>query len=546
MSADLVHLLPVPGARLATDVHLPAGGAPAPAVIIRTPYDRASHRAEARAWVAHGFAAVVQDVRGRHGSDGTWHPYRGEAADGAATLRWVRAQDWCDGRVVAAGSSYAAYCALVTAVGDDATPAPGTPPHTKPGAPPDRASSTASGPAPNTPSAYPSASPPDTAPDAVIAAVPALGPAEVAREPSGVERLYARAGWWAARGDRPDSDATALDKALAGDPGLLEHLPVTGLPDRLGRPMSSWPGVWDDCRRDRVILRGATAHVPLLAVGGARDPFVTDTMNLWRHWGGPSRLLVGPWGHGLTTDPAPEARAGHRVNLGALYASWARAALDGTQSEGTRGVVALGDSDRWYPLGGGPTTACLRHFVPPHGLRLLQGRAFLADPEHPVRSDHLDIDPHHAADRALLVTPPLPRPVDLLGAAEARLCAAADTPVADWFVRLVALDPHGRAAPLAVGAVRRADPAGTHVRFTVPLGFLARRLDAGTRLRVEIAGHHFPAHARNPHTGENPVTATRLSPSRRTPRTTGTALLLPAGLGRRTDPVTDLAQELCT
>ncbi|MFJ6569080.1 CocE/NonD family hydrolase [Streptomyces sp. NPDC091292] len=527
MSA-LVHHLPVPGARLATDVHLPAGGAPAPAILIRTPYDRASHRAEARAWAARGFAAVVQDVRGRHGSDGAWRPYRSEAADGAAALRWVRAQGWCDGRVVAAGSSYAAYCALVMVVGDDTTPAPGTSPGEFPG----------------------------TAPDAVIAAVPALGPAEVAREPSGVERLHARAGWWAAHGDRSDSDATALDKALADDPGLWEHLPVTALPDRLGRPMPSWPGIWDGCRRDRITLRGATAGVPLLAVGGTRDPFASDTLNLWRRWGGPSRLLVGPWGHGLTASPAPEARPGHRVNLGVLYVRWARAALDGAHADGARGAVALGGSEHWYPLGTVPSTASLRHFAPPHRLRLLQGATFLADPEHPVRSDHLDITPsgtahpHHAPhqtpDRALLVTPPLPRPVDLFGTAEARLCAAADTSVADWFVRLVALDPHGRAAPLAFGAVRRSDPAGTHARFTVPLGFLARRLDAGTRLRAEIAGHHFPAHARNPHTGENPVTATRLRPSRRTLRATDSALLLPTGLGRRTDPVTDLAQELCT
>ncbi|MBH0246701.1 hypothetical protein I3W98_33785, partial [Streptomyces cavourensis] len=51
-------------------------------------------------------------------------------------------------------------------------------------------------------------------------------------------------------------------------------------------------------------------------------------------------------------------------------------------------------------------------------------------------------------------------------------------------------------------------------------------LPAGTRLRAEIAGHHFPAHARNPHTGENPVTATRLAPSRRAVTARGSALHL--------------------
>ncbi|PWS48310.1 peptidase S15, partial [Streptomyces sp. ZEA17I] len=87
-------------------------------------------------------------------------------------------------------------------------------------------------------------------------------------------------------------------------------------------------------------------------------------------------------------------------------------------------------------------------------------------------------------------------------------------------------DPAGRADPLALGIVRRTDPPGRAAEITVPLGTLGRRLPAGTRLRAEIAGHHFPAHARNPHTGENPVTATRLAPSRRAVTARGSALHL--------------------
>lgn len=503
--------IPVPGARLATELCLPDGTGPFPAVVVRTPYDRHRLRAEAQGWAARGFAAITQDVRGRYGSEGDWHPYRGEETDSAATLRWVRQQAWCDGRVVAVGASYGAYCALAAAVGDDA----------------------------------------EARPDAVIAAVPALGPAEAAREPSGVERLLGRTGWWAAHGDRPDSDESALGKALARDPLLLEHLPLTSLPDRLGRELPSWPGVWESCRRDELALRGGASELPLLAVGGTRDPFAAETLRLWRGWGGPARLLLGPWGHGLTADPAPEARPGHRLNLGELYVRWARAALGGELGTAVRGTaasgaVALGGSEYWYATG--PQDAHLRgaaaewDFGTRAGLRLLSGDTFTADPRQPVRSDHLDVDPTGPPDRTLLVTPPLPRPLDLFGDAEVRLRAVADTPSADWVVRLVALDPDGRAEPLAFGVVRRADPIGTDSEFTVPLGFLARRAAAGTRLRVEVAGHHFPAHARNPHTGENPVTATRLAASRRTVRMAGSTLLLSAGRGRRVDPV----QEMCS
>ncbi|MEU5976866.1 CocE/NonD family hydrolase [Streptomyces sp. NPDC047315] len=507
-------LVPAPGSRLATDVHLPPARRAGrhPTVVIRTPYGRGSHTAEACAWAARGFAVVVQDVRGRHGSalPGAWRPYEHEAADGAATVRWVRERPWSDGRIVAVGASYAAYCALVTVTGDRATPAP----------------------------------PAAEAPDAVIAAVPALGTAEVARERSGVERLLGRAGWWAAHGDRTDSDPTALDVRLARAPELLAHLPVATLPERLGRPLPSWRGVWGARREDLVVARAATARVPLLAVGGTHDPFAADTLALWRRWGGPARLLVGPWGHALTADPGPGAR--QHIAVGEAYARWARAACDGTLRQGARGVVALAGTTRWYRADGAVPEGDARAYpFDDHGVRLLHGATFLADPERPVRSDDLRVDPDRT-DRTLLVTEPLTRPLDLLGPASVRLRAEATTPCADWFVRLVALDSHGRAEPVAVGSARTARPSRNGAAVRVDLGFLARRLPVATRLRIEVAGHHFPAHARNPHTGEDPVTAVRLAPSRRTVHPGGSALLLPAARLGRADAVADPIEEMCT
>lgn len=481
---------------LATDIRLPDGDGPFPAVLIRTPYDRLRHRAELSGWARHGFAAVAQDVRGRHASAGEWRPYANETGDGAATARWIRRQPWSDGRLVASGASYAAHCALALAL--DA--------------------------------------PEDARPDAVIAAVPALGLAETAREPSGVERLAARAGWWAAHGDRRDSDEEALGKALAADPELLTHLPVGDLPARLGRALPSWPDLWRHRERDRLRARAAHARMPLLAVGGHHDHFTEDTIALWHRWGGPSaRLLLGPWGHGLVGEPGPDARSAHRANLGELYARWARLALAGELGDGRRGAVALGGSPLWMraETQGEPYSP---------NLRPLHGASFTADPERPVRSEELAVPTDGVPDRCLLVTPPLPRPLDVVGAAEVRLRATADTPCADWFARLVALVPHGAAERLAVGVTRRADPAARAADVTVRLGPLARRLPAGTRLRLEIAGHHFPAHARNPHTGDDPVTASRLLPSRREVDAGSVALRLPVLRSRPTS--TDPAQEI--
>jgi predicted acyl esterase len=42
-----------------------------------------------RSLVAHGYAAVYQDTRGRYGSEGEDHVYGDDAEDGYDTLEWT-------------------------------------------------------------------------------------------------------------------------------------------------------------------------------------------------------------------------------------------------------------------------------------------------------------------------------------------------------------------------------------------------------------------------------------------------------------------------
>ena len=112
--------VPVDGANLHMEVHLPDGdGGPVPALLMRTPYG--AHDAQRAlyahpSWYArHGFAVVVQDVRGRWNSEGEFEPFRHEAADGEATLNWVSEQPWCDGQVGMYGMSYPGFTQLSAA-----------------------------------------------------------------------------------------------------------------------------------------------------------------------------------------------------------------------------------------------------------------------------------------------------------------------------------------------------------------------------------------------------------------------------------------------
>ncbi len=112
------------GVRLATDVYRPEGAGPFPVILERTPYGRhlpsrsertaadpsPMTRAELAArFIARGYAAIYQDVRGRYGSEGGFEKYIGDGDDGVDTCAWLLAQPWCDGRIGTMGLSYAAH-----------------------------------------------------------------------------------------------------------------------------------------------------------------------------------------------------------------------------------------------------------------------------------------------------------------------------------------------------------------------------------------------------------------------------------------------------
>ena len=97
------------GVVLRADVYRPAGAGRFPVLVFRTPYGRhfaaKSDGVHLKA-VARGYAVVLQDVRGRYGSDGIFNPYRQEGADGYDTIEWAAKQSWSDGRVGTYGLSY--------------------------------------------------------------------------------------------------------------------------------------------------------------------------------------------------------------------------------------------------------------------------------------------------------------------------------------------------------------------------------------------------------------------------------------------------------
>jgi uncharacterized protein len=128
------------GIRLNTFVFWPGNSGPRwPVILHRTPYgitasDTPDKRDCTKAWlpdsaepmrgsilrgwrniVAHGYAAVYQDTRGRHGSEGEDRVYADDAADGWDTLDWIAEQPWTNHRVGMSGSSAGATTTFAAA-----------------------------------------------------------------------------------------------------------------------------------------------------------------------------------------------------------------------------------------------------------------------------------------------------------------------------------------------------------------------------------------------------------------------------------------------
>jgi len=82
------------GTRLATDVYLPNGTpGPWPAILERTPYNKLGpgNVLTANFFASHGYAVVIQDVRGRFMSEGEFYPFGNEGPDGVEAVAWTRA-----------------------------------------------------------------------------------------------------------------------------------------------------------------------------------------------------------------------------------------------------------------------------------------------------------------------------------------------------------------------------------------------------------------------------------------------------------------------
>ncbi|WP_103344022.1 CocE/NonD family hydrolase [Amycolatopsis sp. CA-126428] len=539
--------VPVPmrdGVALATNVWLPDGPGPFPALLVRTPYgkDNAGLYGNPKlpdvfALVEAGYAVVAQDVRGTSRSPGTFVPHTHEGPDTVDTLGWLAAQPWCDGAVGMWGGSYLGFSQWQAAVHD---------------VPALRAI------APVMTSADPYAAP-WRSPGGALSqdAVLTWGTLSALRN--------LRRGLDDGRGD--PADAGALLAGLAEPPSLHEPLPIAG---RAAVTRSlPWLGqVLDHPERDAFWREiAAIDHVeritvPALHIGGWYDVFIGETVRSYttlRHRGGNAaardgqRLIIGPWSHPDGTDLGtyPDRSFGLAGSIKTagiteehlrFFDRWVRG-RPGLPDDTHRVRLFVMGADEWrdepdWPLpdtrytaffldGGGRAGTAggdgvltrdtpaedatdTFHYDPHDPVPSLGGTVLAAAPgTYPGPADQAAIETR--ADVLCFTTPVLQRPVEVTGHLTLVLHIRSSTQDTDFTGKLVDVHPDGRAILLCEGIQRvryresLTEPAllapGTDAELTLDLGVTANVFRPGHRIRLEVSSSNFPRYDRNTNTG---------------------------------------------
>jgi uncharacterized protein len=260
-----------------------------------------------------------------------------------------------------------------------------------------------------------------------------------------------------------------------------------------------------------------------------------------------TRLLIGPWSHGMFQNVVGELDYGRRamggsldmgVDLGTIQVEWLKSHLCGDGP-----VAASGDDwrvklfvqgvNRWrdehdWPLArAAPTEWHLRS-----GGRLTReppatdesDNSFAYDPLHPcpTRGGDLVKPPDFAPgpmeqapilgrrDVLVYTSDALEHGVEVIGPVSARLFAATSGVSTDFVVKLCDVHDDGRTFNVCDGIVRTTDNGVGP--WTVDLWATAIVFRAGHRIRVIVSSSDFPRYERNPNTGENPWDATVFEP----------------------------------
>jgi hypothetical protein len=503
------------GVRLSANVFRPAEEERFPTLLVRTPYGKGSDLSSTyRPFVEHGYAVVIEDVRGRHDSEGQFDPLHQEGNDGYDTLNWIAEQPWSNGRAGMLGGSYLGIVQRKAAQTNN--------PHLK--------------------AIFPVVSGGDDYRDRFYSA-------------GGAMKLGHRLLWMA-------ENLRAPDFALPDFSKYIWHLPLrTSDRSATGETVDFWQAALNHPAYDSFWKSTSTmehldrVNVPVFTSGGWYDNFVESDLAMFQSLAKRSafnRIMIGPWPHNMSVpfknaDFGPQSRITLRTYQLAWFDTWLK-----TPDAGREGIPAVcrprlrifvmganvwRDEEEW-PLA---RTRWTTYYLSSKGhangsygdggFSTLQPGAqpadhFVYDPRKPVPTTGgavccnpkyfpwgpMDQRPVEKRPDVLVFTSrELKNDIEVTGPVRVKLYVSTSAPDTDFTAKLVDVFPDGDARNLSDGILRlryrvsleKSAPAkaGEIYPITIEAGVTSNVFKKGHRIRIEIASSNFPRFTRNMNTG---------------------------------------------
>jgi hypothetical protein len=445
-----------------------------------------------------GLQVVIQSVRGTFGSEGQFSPFD-ERADGLATLRWIREQPWHSERIAMLGPSYLGLVQWAVA--------------------------------------------PDAGDDLVGLAIQVSASQFHGQTYAGGSlSLETVASWLVLVAEQERRFAPlAMARALRRLPTQLSDLPLVDLDERATGAEVSWfrEGLAHTGRDDSYWavrdFAGGVAKVtaPVQLIGGWYDiflPWMLEDFAALRAAGREPRLMIGPWTHtapGLVTAGVRDGLAWLRARLldddRLVPPATVRVYLTGERAGGGwrdlpgwpppdlgERRLWLGDDRRLDPEPAGSASSDGYRYDPRDPTPSVGGPVLLSR-EPVVDNRALEARP----DVLTYSTPALTSPTEAIGPVQVELWLRASSSYFDVFARVCDVDPEGASLNVCDALARIAPgrfeqfPDGTW-RVAFGLWPMGHRFASGHRIRLQVSSGAHPRYARNPGTGEDPLTATTL------------------------------------
>ncbi len=514
-SAEIVRHLNVrvpmrDGIRLAANIFLPSDSARFPTLLVRTPYDKGEDLVpNYKFFVEHGYAMVVEDVRGRYESEGAFDPLMQEPRDGDDTLNWIARQSWSDGKIGMIGGSYLGIAQWKVALMQN--------PHLK-------------------------------------AIAPVVSGYDDYRDrfysPGGAFQIGHRLLWMAENMRSPGYTVPDFNQFVRTLPLRRADLAATGQRNESYRKALDHPAEDAFWRAMSTRARLDQIRIPVFSVGGWYDNFVQSDLEAFqslRRNSGAHRIIIGPWPHNMSikfqnasfgTDSGAPIR---RMQL-EWFDQWLKSKDTPIMSRPPVRIFVMG-ANRWrdeheWPLARAKMTPY--YFASKGHANSLTGDGALAPkPPRRERPSRFDFDPRNPVPTAggaiccnpkvfawgpmdqraverrpdvlVFTSAPVAQDLEVTGPIKVVLYASTSAPDTDFTAKLVDVSPDGSARNLTDGLLRlryrnslakpeRARP-GEIYKVAIDAGVTSNVFLKGHRVRIEISSSNFPRFDRNPNTG---------------------------------------------